>query len=204
MRPGAQLMIDANEAWGAKEALIKLEAIRRAGHDLLWVEDPILRHDFDGLRLLRQCAPWTLINSGEYLDAAGKRQLIAAGRHRHPQCPRPGHRRHAHRLARRRTGIPVSLGNTFLEVGVHMAVALPEVEWLEYSFQNFDHLVEQPMEIRDGYRLRARPAGPWAGAVAKPRAAIGRAPKLLDPDELGPAPVNPRIDETARLAASRG
>ena len=40
-------------------------------------------------------------------------------------------------------GIPVSLGNTFLEVGVHMACALPEVEWLEYSFQNFDHLVEQ-------------------------------------------------------------
>ncbi|MDT9111066.1 hypothetical protein RSW25_25955, partial [Escherichia coli] len=30
-------------------------------------------------------------------------------------------------------GIPVSIGNTFLEVGVHMAVALPEVEWLEYS-----------------------------------------------------------------------
>ena len=32
-----------------------------------------------------------------------------------------------------------------------MACALPEVEWLEYSFQNFDHLVEQPMEIRDGW-----------------------------------------------------
>ena len=48
-------------------------------------------------------------------------------------------------------GIPVSLGNTFLEVGVHMACALPEVEWLEYSFQNFEHLVEEPMEIRDGW-----------------------------------------------------
>ncbi|WP_027031016.1 hypothetical protein [Mesorhizobium loti] len=56
-------------------------------------------------------------------------------------------------------GIPVSIGNTFLEVGVHMAAALPEVEWLEYSFQNFDHLVEQPIDIRDGYagaiRLKA-------------------------------------------------
>jgi L-alanine-DL-glutamate epimerase-like enolase superfamily enzyme len=53
VRPGAQLMIDANEAWGAKEAIVKLEAIRRAGFDLLWVEDPILRTDFEGLRLLR-------------------------------------------------------------------------------------------------------------------------------------------------------
>ena len=32
-----------------------------------------------------------------------------------------------------------------------MACALPEVEWLEYSFQNFDHLVDQPIEIRDGW-----------------------------------------------------
>ena len=52
MRRGARVMIDANEAWGAKEALTKLEAIRRAGHDLFWVEDPILRYDFDGLRML--------------------------------------------------------------------------------------------------------------------------------------------------------
>ena len=29
VRPGAIVMIDANEAWGAKEALVKLEAIRR-------------------------------------------------------------------------------------------------------------------------------------------------------------------------------
>jgi L-alanine-DL-glutamate epimerase-like enolase superfamily enzyme len=50
-------------------------------------------------------------------------------------------------------GIPVSLGNTFLEVGVHMACALPEVEWLEYSFQNFDHLVQQPVEITDGWAI---------------------------------------------------
>ena len=48
-------------------------------------------------------------------------------------------------------GVPISLGNTFLEIGVHMATALPEVEWLEYSFQNFDHLVETPIEIRGGY-----------------------------------------------------
>ncbi len=39
-------MIDANEAWGAKEALVKLTAIRDAGFPLIWVEDPILRTRF--------------------------------------------------------------------------------------------------------------------------------------------------------------
>jgi hypothetical protein len=32
-----------------------------------------------------------------------------------------------------------------------MACALPEVEWLEYSFQNLGHLVDEPMVIRDGW-----------------------------------------------------
>ncbi|MEO6299881.1 MAG: mandelate racemase/muconate lactonizing enzyme family protein, partial [Paracoccaceae bacterium] len=43
---GSDVMIDSNEAWGAKEAVVKLAAIERAGHRLLWSEDPILRHDF--------------------------------------------------------------------------------------------------------------------------------------------------------------
>ena len=127
VRPGAQFMIDANEAWGAKEALVKLQAIRKAGYDLLWVEDPILRSDFEGLRLLRQGAPWTMINSGEYLDATGKRQLMAAGGtdilNVHGQVTdvmRIG-------WLAAELGIPVSLGNTFLEMGVHAACALPEV-----------------------------------------------------------------------------
>jgi L-alanine-DL-glutamate epimerase-like enolase superfamily enzyme len=153
VRSGAKIMIDANEAWGAKEALTKIHAIRDAGYNLLWVEDPILRRDFDGLRMLRAAVPFTMINSGEYLDVAGKRELLLAGAtdivNVHGQVTdvmRIG-------WLAAELGIPVSLGNTFLEIGVHMACALPEVEWLEYSFQNFDHLVERPVEITDGWAI---------------------------------------------------
>lgn len=153
VRPGAKIMIDANEAWGAKEAAVKIHAIRDAGHQLLWVEDPILRRDFDGLRMLRSAVPFTMINSGEYLDVAGKRELLLAGAtdilNVHGQVTdvmRIG-------WLAAELGIPVSMGNTFLEVGVHMACALPEVEWLEYSFQNFDHLVERPIQIADGWAI---------------------------------------------------
>ena len=192
VHPGAGIMIDANEAWGAKEALTKLEAIRAAGFDLLWVEDPILRSDFEGLRLLRQATPWTLINSGEYLDANGKRLLMEAGGtdilNVHGQVTdvmRIGW------LAADR-GIPVSLGNTFLEIGVHMACALPEVEWLEYSFQNFDHLVDQPIEIRDGYAYA--PDRPGHGLVLNETTRREQSrPTLLSREALGPAPHNPRV-----------
>jgi len=201
VRPGAQIMIDANEAWGAKEASVKLDAIRRAGYDLLWVEDPILRNDFEGLKLLREAAPWTLINSGEYLDAAGKRALMLAGGtdilNVHGQVTdvmRIG-------WLAAEIGIPVTLGNTFLEVGVHMACALPEVEWLEYSFQNFDHLVEQPMEIRDGWI--SAPDRPGHGLVLSETARREWArPDILAPADLGAAPHNPRVKPAPSLGAA--
>jgi L-alanine-DL-glutamate epimerase-like enolase superfamily enzyme len=189
---GCAVMIDANEAWSAKEALVRMEAFRRAGHELLWVEDPVLRDDFAGLRMLRSAAPWTQINAGEYLDLHGKRLLLDADAadilNVHGQVSdvmRIGW------LAADK-GVPVSLGNTFLEVGVHMAAALPEVEWLEYSFQNFDHLVEQPIEIRDGFAYA--PDRPGHGLVLSEAARREWArPMLLDPGALGPAPDNPRM-----------
>jgi L-alanine-DL-glutamate epimerase-like enolase superfamily enzyme len=202
VKPGSKIMIDANEAWGAKEAINKLETIRRAGYDLLWVEDPILRQDFEGLRLLRESVPWTLINSGEYLDASGKRALMMAGGtdilNVHGQVTdvmRIG-------WLAAELGIPVSLGNTFLEVGIHAACALPEVEWLEYSFQNFDHLVEQPVEIRDGWAFA--PDRPGHGLVLSEAARRQwHRPNLLPRAELGDAPFNPRVKNAPKLAAHR-
>ncbi len=183
VRPGARIMVDANEAWGTKEALVKLEAIHKAGYDLLWVEDPILRTDFEGLRLLRNNTPWTQINAGEYLDAAGKRRLMIEGGtdilNVHGQVTdvmRIG-------WLAAELGVPVSLGNTFLEVGVHMACALPEVEWLEYSFQNFDHLVDEPIEVRDGWAYA--PDRPGHGLVLSETARREWArPHILSGDQV--------------------
>jgi len=197
VRKGALVMIDANEAWGAKEALVKLEKIRAAGHDLLWVEDPILRNDYEGLRLLRNGASWTLINSGEYLDATGKRLLMEENAtdilNVHGQVSDV---MHIGWLAADK-GIPVSLGNTFLELGVHMACALPEVEWLEYSFQNFDHLVEQPVLIKDGYAYA--PDCPGHGLVLSETARRDWARReVLAREALGAAPANPRLPARAK------
>ena len=200
VRPGALVMIDANEAWAAKEALVKLTRIRDAGFSLMWVEDPTLRDDFAGLRMLCQNTPWTLINSGEYLDVAGKRQLMIAGGTDILNV-------HGPVTDVMRTGwlateldIPISLGNTFLELGVHAACALPEVEWLEYSFQNFDHLVEQPMEIRDGWIYAPDRPGHGLELSASARRDWAR-PNVLAPTELGAAPFNPRLGPVPRLAA---
>ena len=191
VRPGASIMIDANEAWGAKEALVKLQKIHSLGYELLWVEDPILRHDFEGLRMLKTATLGTMINSGEYLDAAGKRLLMQAGAT--DMLNVHGQVTDVMRIGwlAAELGVPITLGNTFLEFGVHMACALPEVEWLEYSFQNLDHLVEEPMPIVDGW-IHA-PERPGHGLVLSEAARREWAqPEVLPRDRLGEPPVNPR------------
>ncbi len=144
------VMADANEAWSPKEAAQRLTQYARAGHHLYWIEDPILRSDFEGLRDLIGLLPGTLVNSGEYLDVSGRARLLMARatdiinvHGRITEVMRTG-------WLAAELGIPVALGNTTLETGVHAACALPEVPWLEYSFQNYDFLVEEPFRIEAG------------------------------------------------------
>ncbi|MEO7221264.1 MAG: enolase C-terminal domain-like protein, partial [Devosia sp.] len=201
VKPGSQVMIDANEAWGAKEAAVKLTKIRDAGHELLWVEDPILRNDFEGLKMLRSAVPWTMINSGEYLDVTGKRQLMSAEATDMLNVHGPVSDVMRIGWLAAEMGIPVTLGNTFLEFGVHVACALPEVEWLEYSFQNLEHLVEQPLEIRDGWIYA--PNRPGHGLVLSESARREWArPEVLPANALGEAPRRARPSSRLKLAGA--
>ena len=147
---GATVMIDANEAWSPRQTIYSLQRMRKAGHDILWVEDPTLRSDFAGLKLIRQSIGPTFLNAGEYLDLQGKRNLLEY--EATDMLNVHGQISDVMRIGwlAAELGVPVTLGNTFLELGVNLAIALPEVEWLEYSFQNFEHLVEQPYTLRDG------------------------------------------------------
>jgi L-alanine-DL-glutamate epimerase-like enolase superfamily enzyme len=185
--PGRTVMVDANEAWSPKEALMRVQAMQAAGHRLLWVEDPILRDDFDGLRLLRQGMTGTQLNSGEYLDLSGRRALLEARATDMLNVHgRIGEVMQIGWLAAD-IGVPVTLGNTFLEIGIHTAVALPEVQWLEYSFQNYDHLVEEPIEIRDGWAIA--PDRPGHGLRLSETARRDWAcPRPVSDEELVPAP----------------
>jgi L-alanine-DL-glutamate epimerase-like enolase superfamily enzyme len=159
----AVLMADANEAWSPKEAIRRLHAYRQAGINLYWIEDPCLRDDFEGLQMIMQAVPWVHVNSGEYLDLKGKRRLME---HRAVDIlnihGHIGDSMKAGWLAAEH-GIPISIGNTPHEIGVHLAAALPEVVGFEYSFLDYDRLIEQPVVIKDGYAIA--PERPGHGLV---------------------------------------
>lgn len=178
------VMIDANEAWTAQEAVNAIRLFQNEGHRIYWAEDPVPRDDIGGLQMLRRLG-LTRINAGEYLDVNGKRRLLEAGACDMLNIHGPvGDGMRLGWLANE-CNVEVTLGNTFLETGVNLALALPGVRWLEYSFQNLDHLVEETYEIADGF-IHARDV-PGHGLRLSETARRDSQPKLLplQPDKPG-------------------
>ncbi len=148
--PDVELMVDANEAWSPKEALVRAHRYREEGFDLYWIEDPISRDDYQGYARLAGL-PFTRINTGEYLGFSGKRRLLESGGvdvlNIHGQI---GVSRAAAQLAGD-FGVPVAMGNTLLEIGVHLAASLPECLSMEYSDLMWNCLAKEPVRFEGGY-----------------------------------------------------
>lgn len=181
------LMIDANEAWSGKEAVRALQAYRTSGFDIYWAEDPCARDDFEGLQSVRRGVPDMLVNSGEYLDLKGKMKLIESGCADIINCHgvitatmRAAWLAHEHSQR-------VSIGNTPLEMGVHLAAAQPDRTWMEYSFHNTGSLVVDPVEIRDGKAFAPDRPGHGLSLAAGAVARLSSDGPDTDPDEMDEA-----------------
>ena len=145
------LMVDANEAWSVKETLKRLHTYRNAGHEIYWIEDPITREDYVGYTRLCNELEFTRVNTGEYLNISGKRQLLCSGAVDVLNIHNSIHEgRFAATLAGE-FGVPVSLGNTILELGVHLAASLPECLYLEYSDLSWNKLAVEPIRLEEGF-----------------------------------------------------
>jgi L-alanine-DL-glutamate epimerase-like enolase superfamily enzyme len=60
--PDVKLIVDANQNWSVKQALAMAEAI--APYDPYWIEDPVVHHDYAGLRQVKESVR-TLVCAGE-------------------------------------------------------------------------------------------------------------------------------------------
>lgn len=77
--PDAELFVDANGAYGRKQALAQAERFADLG--VSWFEEPVPSDDLEGLRLLRDRAPAGMETAaGEYgYDAGYFRRMLGAG-----------------------------------------------------------------------------------------------------------------------------
>jgi len=77
--PDAELFVDANGAYGRKQALALADTYARSG--VTWYEEPVSSDDLEGLRLIRDRAPPGMdITAGEYgYDLVYFRRMLDAG-----------------------------------------------------------------------------------------------------------------------------
>jgi L-alanine-DL-glutamate epimerase-like enolase superfamily enzyme len=183
----APMMVDANEAWSPGEAIRRLHAYHAAGLEILWVEDPCLRYDFDGLREIMRGAPFTLVNTGEYLGLRDKRRLIEAGAVDILNIH--GNLSDSLRAAwlANDHGLQVSVGNTFFELGVHLAAALPGDTWMEFHFPNYNFLLETPVVFENGYAVAPDRPGHGLRLSEQARAQYAQ-PEIQDVSGMTPPP----------------
>ncbi|WP_411968928.1 mandelate racemase/muconate lactonizing enzyme family protein [Haloferax sp. YSSS75] len=144
------LMIDANEAFSPKEALRRLEQYERAGFDVYWFEDPVLRHDVEGARRVAQGASSTHVNVGEYVGIEHTRRLLESGAADIVNLRGLSSGRSTAELAYS-YGRPLAVGNTPGDVGVHLGAALPEVTYVEWSAPGWAKLFDNPVHFADNY-----------------------------------------------------
>ncbi|MEE3284460.1 MAG: enolase C-terminal domain-like protein, partial [Planctomycetota bacterium] len=151
--PDVDVMVDANEAWSTKEAISRMKRYDDEGFDIFWIEDPITREDFPGYAMLAAEIGTSRINTGEYLGFHGKRRLLESrgvdvlNIHGQFQASR------AAAYLAGDYGVPVSLGNTLMELGVHLAASLPECLYLEFSDLAWNRLAAEPVKFEDGHAI---------------------------------------------------
>jgi len=159
--PQAALIVDANEAWTPKEATRRLPRYAETGIDVFAIEDPCGRNDFAGLAAIARQSPSVHVQAGEYLDAPARMGLLDAKSVDVLNLPDGVSEavlvaRHAYRR-----GAAVAAENTAFDVGVHVALALPRVAYLEWSALGYERFAESPVTLKHG--MACAPPGPGHG-----------------------------------------
>jgi L-alanine-DL-glutamate epimerase-like enolase superfamily enzyme len=150
--PRPQLMIDANEYWSPKQAVRYVRQIEQH-FDLLWVEEPARRWDYDGLRLVSEqvkAAVATAENLGSLADVypllvnQGADVLNVSSLH----SGVTGCRQIAHMAAL--FNVSVSMMNCQANFMAHVAAALPNHSMMEVVDPGREHCIQFDNRIEDG------------------------------------------------------
>lgn len=161
----AEIAVDANTAWDARQAIERIELYRSAGIDIAYVEDPLPIDDVDGYAMLGRELPIDVVGHDYISDPSDLVPLLDSGGLQRLRA----HTSVDYALkisdVAEEYGLPIIVGNTFCEIGVHAAAALARVERIEYSDLAWNALIDQPVLVKEGYMYA--PDCPGAGLNPK-------------------------------------
>ncbi len=163
-RPG--LMIDPNEYWSPKQAVRHVRQIEQE-FELIWVEEPARRWDYDGLRQVSRQVR-AAVATGENLHNLSQFYPLLAndavdiinvwtGHSGVTGCRQVAHMAHAH-------GVPVTMMNAQANYMAHVAAALPNHTMMEVVDPGREQCLKFDNHIDDGYIILGEAPG-WGVEV---------------------------------------
>jgi L-alanine-DL-glutamate epimerase-like enolase superfamily enzyme len=159
---GVQLSGDANEAWSCGQAAETLDFLQRNGCGLAYIEDPLPAADISGFAELATLTSVPLV-AHDYLSTIAEVERFC------DTVPLSSVRASSDGVGfliaccvyAREKGLTVSIGNSFGEIGAHVAAAFPVVRHVEYSGLGWSALLQDPVHLHQGNFVPH--AGPGAG-----------------------------------------
>ena len=155
------LMIDPNEYWSPKQAVRYVRQIEQH-FDLIWVEEPARRWDYDGLRQVSRQVR-AAVATGENLHNLSQFYPLLAndavdiinvwtGHSGVTGCRQVAHMAHVH-------GVPVTMMNAQANYMAHVAAALPNHTMMEVVDPGREHCLKFDNHVEDGYIILGESPG---------------------------------------------
>lgn len=150
--PEVELGVDANIAWTARQALDWFGLINTCSKSisLAFLEDPLDPNDLDGYRLLAKECPLPVVGHDYINNPANLRPLLDTGAISRLRV-RDGLDFGLQALSlAEEYDLPLDCCNTFLEIGLHFALACPRVERIEFADLGWNELALNPVRLEQG------------------------------------------------------
>lgn len=160
-----EIAIDANEAWDCEEAIRRVALFQKEGIGIAYVEDLLPRTDVDGMARLNASIEPDVVGHDYLTDSRDLRRFLE--RKAFSRVRVNGDLDYAEACAdlAMEYQIPLIFGNSMFELNVHPALALPQVDRLEFSDLAWNLLPKTPIRFQEGFALA--PTEPGHGLAPK-------------------------------------
>ena len=148
-----EIAVDANEAWSCDEAVRRIQYFEQHGIRLSYVEDPLPRNDMDGLVRLNATVDVDIVGHDYIVDAKELRRFAEHKAFSRLRVQADYDYALACADIAADCGTPLIFGNSLFELSIHAAVALPQVDRLEFSDLAWNLLPQNPIRFEKGYAL---------------------------------------------------
>lgn len=146
-----ELTADANLAWDAQTTIERLDAFNEAGITLAYLEDPIPHQRIAEYAALAGRTAVPIIGHDYIANSSEMAALLQTGA---LKKVRPGadiDRTLAIAELAEQFGTPLVFGNSLLEINVHPACGLANVDRMEFSDLAWNDLAVHPVQFKDGF-----------------------------------------------------